>query len=116
MSAFKYHPGMKKHQVLKQAMKYLAEDDIYSTKEKSEFICNCINKVVNDNFSLREDHSGLVAIIAGRIHPEYTFGSWLENKHGISFAEQDSNQRRKMQYTRLCWMQSMYEEFLAKDE
>lgn len=116
MSKFKYKPGMKKHQVLKEAMKYIDVKNLPYKKNKYEFICHCINKVINDNKYDFTDYSGLIAVIDERIYPDTTFSDWLNTKHEISYEDMDANGGRKLQYTRLCWMQSMYEEFLAKDE
>ncbi len=116
---FVYKEGVtKKHEVLKEAMKYLSPItlDVPTKKSKQfEFVCQCINKTINENALDFSDKSGLIKEIEERLGSE-TLNSWLFRKHNISYADQKDNQGRKLQYTRLCWMQSMYEEFLAKDE
>lgn len=117
MSKFKYKPGMKKHQVLKEAMRYLDVKDHDHPEDKYEFICHCIHRVVEGDSDFRRDRdqSGLLRIIEDRLYPKGTFNSWLDSQ-GISYERQSANQGRKLQYTRKMWMQSMYEEFLAKNE
>ena len=108
----------KKHEVLKEAMKYLSPIslDVPTKKSKQfEFVCQCINKTITGDALDFSDKSGLIKEIEERLDSE-TLNSWLFRKHNISYADQKDNQGRKLQYTRLCWMQSMYEEFLAKDE
>ena len=116
---FVYKEGItKKHEVLKEAMKYLSPIilDIPTKKSKQfEFVCQCINKTITGDALDFNDKSGLIKEIEERLDSE-TLNSWLFRKHNISYADQKDNQGRKLQYTRLCWMQSMYEEFLAKDE
>ena len=116
---FVYKEGItKKHEVLKEAMKYLSPItlDVPTKKSKQfEFVCQCISKTINENALDFSDKSGLIKEIGERLDSE-TLNSWLFRKHNISYADQKDNQGRKLQYTRLCWMQSMYEEFLAKDE
>ena len=116
---FIYKEGItKKHEVLKEAMKYLSPItlDVPTKKSKQfEFVCQCISKTMNENALDFNDKSGLIKEIGERLDSE-TLNSWLFRKHNISYADQKDNQGRKIQYTRLCWMQSMYEEFLAKDE
>ena len=116
---FIYKEGItKKHEVLKEAMKYLSPItlDVPTKKSKQfEFVCQCISKTINENALDFSDKSGLIKEIGERLDSE-TLNSWLFRKHNISYADQKDNQGRKIQYTRLCWMQSMYEEFLAKDE
>ena len=116
---FVYKEGVtKKHEVLKEAMKYLSPttSDVPTKKSKQfEFVCQCISKTINENALDFSDKSGLIKEIGERLDSE-TLNSWLFRKHNISYADQKDNQGRKIQYTRLCWMQSMYEEFLAKDE
>ena len=116
---FVYKEGVtKKHEVLKEAMKYLSPItlDVPTKKSKQfEFVCQCINKTTNENALDFNDKSGLIKEIEERLDSE-TLNSWLFRKHNISYADQKDNQGRKLQYTRLCWMQSMYEEFLSKDE
>ena len=114
-----YQEGItKKHEVLKEAMKYLSPIslDVPTKKSKQfEFVCQCINKTITGYALDFSDKSGLIKEIEERLDSE-TLNSWLFRKHNISYADQKDNQGRKLQYTRLCWMQSMYEEFLAKDE
>ncbi len=116
---FVYKEGVtKKHEVLKEAMKYLSPIilDVPTKKSKQfEFVCQCINKTITGDALDFSDKSGLLKEIEERLDSE-TLNSWLFRKHNISYADQNDNQGRKLQYTRLCWMQSMYEEFLAKDE
>ena len=116
---FVYKEGTtKKHEVLKEAMKYLSPIELDVPTEKSkqfEFVCQCINKTINENALDFSDKSGLIKEIEERLDSE-TLNSWLFRKHNISYADQKDNQGRKLQYTRLCWMQSMYEEYKAKDE
>ena len=116
---FVYKEGAtKKHEVLKEAMKYLSPIslDVPTKKSKQfEFVCQCINKTITGDALDFSDKSGLIKEIEERLDSE-TLNSWLFRKHNISYADQKDNQGRKLQYTRLCWMQSMYEEFLAKDE
>ena len=114
-----YQEGItKKHEVLKDAMKYLSPIslDVPTKKSKQfEFVCQCINKTITGDALDFSDKSGLIKEIEERLDSE-TLNSWLFRKHNISYADQKDNQGRKLQYTRLCWMQSMYEEFIAKDE
>ena len=114
-----YQEGItKKHEVLKDAMKYLSPIslDVPTKKSKQfEFVCQCINKTITGDALDFSDKSGLIKEIEERLDSE-TLNSWLFRKHNISYADQKDNQGRKLQYTRLCWMQSMYEEFLSKDE
>ena len=116
---FVYKEGItKKHEVLKEAMKYLSpiELDVPTKKSKQfEFVCQCINKTITGDALDFSDKSGLIKEIGERLDSE-TLNSWLFRKHNISYADQKEHQGRKLQYTRLCWMQSMYEEFKAKDE
>ena len=117
---FVYKEGVtKKHEVLKEAMKYLSPItlDVPTKKSKQfEFVCQCINKTTNENALDFNDKSGLLEEIKERLDHETTFHTWLFRKHKVSYEDQNDNEGRKMQYTRLCWMQSMYEEFKAKDE
>lgn len=117
---FVYKEGAtKKHEVLKEAMKYLSpiELDVPTKKSKQfEFVCQCINKTINGNALDFNDKSGLIKEIEERLDPETTFNAWLFRKHNVSYEDQTNNEGRKLQATRLAWMQSMYEEFLAKDE
>jgi len=114
-----YQEGItKKHEVLKEAMKYLSPItlDVPTKKSKQfEFVCQCINKTITGDALDFSDKSGLIKEIEERLDSE-TLNSWLFRKHNISYADQKDNQGRKLQYTRLCWMQSMYEEYKAKDE
>ena len=114
-----YQEGItKKHEVLKDAMKYLSPIslDVPTKKSKQfEFVCQCINKTITGDALDFSDKSGLIKEIEERLDSE-TLNSWLFRKHNISYADQKDNQGRKLQYTRLCWMQSMYEEYKAKDE
>ena len=116
---FIYKEGItKKHEVLKDAMKYLSPItlDVPTKKSKQfEFVCQCINKTITGDALDFSDKSGLIKEIEERLDSE-TLNSWLFRKHNISYADQKDNQGRKLQYTRLCWMQSLYEEFLSKDE
>ena len=116
---FVYKEGVtKKYEVLKEAMKYLSPItlDVPTKKSKQfEFVCQCINKTITGDALDFSDKSGLIKEIGERLDSE-TLNSWLFRKHNISYADQKDNQGRKLQYTRLCWMQSMYEEFLSKDE
>ena len=116
---FVYKEGVtKKHEVLKEAMKYLSPIslDVPTKKSKQfEFVCQCINKTITGDALDFSDKSGLIKEIEERLDSE-TLNSWLFRKHNISYADQKDNQGRKIQYTRLCWMQSMYEEYKAKDE
>ena len=114
-----YQEGItKKHEVLKEAMKYLSPTslDVPTKKSKQfEFVCQCINKTITGDALDFSDKSGLIKEIEERLDSE-TLNSWLFRKHNISYTDQKDNQGRKLQYTRLCWMQSMYEEYKAKDE
>ena len=116
---FVYKEGVtKKHEVLKEAMKYLSPIslDVPTKKTKQfEFVCQCINKTINENALDFSDKSGLIKEIEERLDSE-TLDSWLFRKHNISYADQKDNEGRKLQATRLAWMQSMYEEYKAKDE
>ena len=116
---FIYKEGItKKYEVLKEAMKYLSPIilDVPAKKSKQfEFVCQCINKTITGDALDFSDKSGLLKEIEELLGSE-TLNSWLFRKHNISGADQNDNQGRKLQYTRLCWMQSMYEEFLSKDE
>ena len=116
---FVYKEGItKKHEVLKDAMKYLSPIilDVPTKKSKQfEFVCQCINKTITGDALDFSDKSGLIKEIEERLDSE-TLDSWLFRKHNISYADQKDNEGRKLQATRLAWMQSMYEEFLSKDE
>ena len=117
---FVYKEGVtKKYEVLKEAMKYLSPItlDVPTKKSKQfEFVCQCINKTINENALDFSDESGLIKEIEERLDSETTFNVWLFRKHNVSYEDQTNNEGRKLQATRLAWMQSMYEEFLAKDE
>lgn len=114
---FVYKEGVtKKYEVLKEAMKYLDDKNDDHSKDKYEFICNCINKVVNENPMKFYDKTGLLDVIHTRLEGFQTFNRWLYAKGKISMKLQNKDQGRKLQYTRMQWMQSMYEEFKAKDE
>ena len=117
---FVYKEGVtKKHEVLKEAVKYLSSItlDVPTKKSKQlEFVCQCINKTINENALDFNDKSGLIEKIRERLDPEATLNEWLFRKHNVSYEDQTNNEGRKLQATRLAWMQSMYEEFLAKDE
>ena len=114
-----YQEGVtKKHEVLKEAMKYLSPIilDVPTKKSKQfEFVCQCINKTITGDALDFSDKSGLIKEIEERLDSE-TLDSWLFRKHNISYADQKDNQGRKLQYTRRVWMQRMYEEYKAKDE
>lgn len=116
---FVYVEGVtKKYEVLKEAMKYLSPVTVDIPTEKStkfEFICQCINKVVNDYPLQFWDDTGLIEEIEKRLKCE-TLNTWLFRNHNILYEDQRENQGRKIQATRKAWMQSMYEEFKAKDE
>ena len=116
---FIYKEGItKKHEVLKDAMKHLSPIilDVPTKKSKQfEFVCQCINKTITGDALDFSDKSGLIKEIEERLDSG-TLDSWLFRKHNISYADQKDNQGRKLQYTRRVWMQSMYEEFKAKDE
>lgn len=120
LKKFVYVEGVtKKYEVLKEAMRYLSPVTVDIPTERStkfEFICQCINKVVNDKPLLLIDTSGIVTEIENRLGGESTLNAWLWHTHKIAYDDQGANQGRKMQSTRLAWMQSMYSEFKAKDE
>ena len=117
---FVYKEGVtKKHEVLKEAMKYLIPIilDVPTKKSKQfEFVCQCINKTITGDALDFSDKSGLIKEIEERLDPETTFNAWLFRKHNVSYEDQKDNEGRKLQTTRKAWMQSMYEEFKAKDE
>ena len=104
---FIYKEGItKKHEVLKEAMKYLSPIELDAPIKKSNqfvYVCQCINKTINGNALDFNDKSGLIKEIEERLDSE-TLNSWLFRKHNISYADQKDNQGRKLQYTRLCWM------------
>ena len=118
---FVYKEGItKKHEVLKEAMKYLSPTYTLKLAEEYDlnpFICHCINRVtLEKNWNKPKDETGLHTVIKSRLQEYSTFEEWLWDKHGITQAETRANAGRKLQATRKAWMQSMYEEFLAKDE
>ena len=115
---FVYEEGItKKHEVLKEAMKYLCTAYTLEQCDLNPFICHCISRVtLEKNWNKPKDKTGLHTVIKTRLQGYYTLGQWLWNKHGITQAETIANDGRKLQATRKAWMQSMYEEFLAKDE
>ena len=118
---FIYKEGItKKHEVLKEAMKYLSPTYAFESDGEYDldpFICHCISRAMfKKNWNKFEDKTGLHTVIKTRLQGYYTLGQWLWNKHGITQAETRANAGRKLQATRKAWMQSMYEEFLAKDE
>ena len=115
---FVYKEGItKKYEVLKEAMKYLSPTYTLESDGEYPFICHCISCVtLEKNWNKPKDKTGLHTVIKTRLQGYSTFEVWLWNKHGITQAETRANAGRKLQATRLAWMQSMYEEFLAKDE
>ena len=114
---FVYKEGVtKKHEVLKEAMRYLDVKNHSHPPDKYRFICNCINRVVNNDPINFIDSSGLISVIENRLGVYDTFNCYLSYVHNIHPEVQDQYDGRKLQYTRRVWMQSMYEEFLAKDE
>lgn len=117
---FIYKEGTtKKHEVLKEAMKYLSPIELDVPTKKSKqfvYVCQCINKTINGNALDFNDKSGLIEKIRERLDPEATLDEWLFRKHNVSYEDQTNNEGRKIQATRLAWVQSMYEEFLSKDE
>ena len=115
---FVYKEGItKKHEVLKEAMKYLSPTYALEEYDRNPFICHCISRVtLEKNWNKPKDKTGLHTVIKTRLQGHSTFEEWLWNKHGITQAETRTNAGRKLQTTRKAWMQSMYEEFLSKDE
>jgi hypothetical protein len=115
---FVYKEGTtKKHEVLKEAMKYLSPTYTLESDGDNPFICHCISRVtLEKNWNKPKDKTGLHTVIKTRLQGYSTFEEWLWDKHGITQAETRANAGRKLQATRKAWMQSMYEEFLAKDE
>ena len=118
---FVYKEGVtKKHEVLKEAMKYLSPTyalRLGAEYDLSPFICHCISRVTFEkNWNKPEDKTGLHTVIKTRLQGYSTIEEWLWDKHGITQAETRAKAGRKLQATRKAWMQSMYEEFLAKDE
>ena len=118
---FVYKEGItKKHEVLKEAMKYLSPT--YTLEPDKEFdpnpfICHCISRVtLEENWNKPKDKTGLHTVIKTRLQGYSALEDWLWDKHGITQAETRANAGCKLQATRKAWMQSMYEEFLAKDE
>lgn len=118
---FIYKEGItKKHEVLKEAMKYLAKDSYeYLQSEKYEYICWCIGRVVNPEDYEHAEHS-LKDEINNLLEGCTSLEGWLVKHKGVTYREicEDyyRNRAKKLQNTRKLWMQSMYEEFLAKDE
>ena len=116
---FIYKEGItKKHEVLKEAVKYLSPItlDVPTKKSKQfEFVCQCINKTITGDALDFSDKSGLIKEIEERLDSE-TLNSWLFREHNVSYEDQKDNKGRKLQTTRKAWMQSMYEEYKAKDE
>ena len=88
---FVYKEGItKKHEVLKDAMKYLSPIslDVPTKKSKQfEFVCQCINKTITGDALDFSDKSGLIKEIEERLDSE-TLNSWLFRKHNISYADQ----------------------------
>ena len=115
---FVYKEGVtKKYEVLKEAMKYLSPTYTLESDGEYPFICHCISCVtLEKNWNKPKDKTGLHTVIKTRLQGCSTFEKWLWDKHGITQAETRANAGRKLQATRKAWMQSMYEEFLAKDE
>ena len=115
---FVYKEGVtKKHEVLKEAMKYLSPTYTLESGGEYPFICHCISCVtLEKNWNKPKDKTGLHTVIKTRLQGHSTFEEWLCDKHGITQEETRANTGRKLQATRKAWMQSMYEEFLAKDE
>ena len=118
---FIYKEGItKKHEVLKEAMKYLAKDSHeYLQPGKHEYICWCIGQVVNPENYEYAQHD-LKDEIHTRLKGCTSLEIWLVNYKGLTYGEISKdyykNKAKKLQNTRKLWMQSMYEEFLAKDE
>lgn len=117
---FVYVEGVtKKYEVLKEAMKYLAKDK-YETipPGKHEYICTCVQSVFGDNFTSMEEE--LKDEIRIRLNGYSSLESWLVKEASISYRsiskDYYKNSQTKLQATRKAWMQSMYEEFKAKDE
>ena len=118
---FVYKEGVtKKYEVLKEAMKYLSSTYTLELAEEynlTPFICHCISRVtLEKNWNKSKDKTGLHTVIKTRLQGYSSFEVWLWDKHGITPAETRANAGRKLQATRKAWMQSMYEEFKAKDE
>ena len=118
---FVYKEGItKKHEVLKEAMKYLAKDSYeYFQSEKHEYICWCIGQVVKPEDYEYAEHS-LKDEINNLLEGCTSLESWLVNHKGVTYREISEdhykNRAKKLQNTRKLWMQSMYEEYKAKDE
>ncbi len=118
---FVYKEGVtKKHEVLKEAMKYLAKDSYeYLQSEKHEYICWCIGQVVKPEDYEYAEHS-LKDEINNLLEGCTSLESWLVKHKGVTHREIDEdyykNRAKKLQNTRKLWMQSMYEEYKAKDE
>ena len=94
---FVYKEGItKKHEVLKEAMKYLSPT--YTLESDGEydllnpFICHCISRVtLEENWNKPKDKTGLHTVIKTRLQGHYTLEDWLWDKHGITQAETCSN-------------------------
>ena len=118
---FVYKEGVtKKHEVLKEAMKYLAKDSYeYFQSEKYEYICWCIGRVVNPEDYEHAEHS-LKDEINNLLKGCTSLEGWLVKHKGVTYREISEdyykNRAKKLQNTRKLWMQSMYEEYKAKDE
>ena len=118
---FIYKEGItKKHEVLKEAMKYLAKGSHeYLQPEKHQYICWCIGQVVKPEKYEYAEHS-LKDEINNLLEGCTSLESWLVIHKGVAYREiyEDyyKNRSKKLQNTRKLWMQSMYEEFKAKDE
>ena len=115
---FVYKEGVtKKHEVLKEAMKYLSPTYSIEAHDLNPFICHCINIVTSESdWNKPLDKTGLHAVIKERLEGHGTLEGWLISEHGITQTETRANAGRKLQTTRKAWMQSMYEEYKAKDE
>ena len=70
---FIYKEGItKKHEVLKEAMKYLSPTSLGLPTKKSkqfEYVCQCISKTINGNALDFNDKSGLIKEIDERLDP-----------------------------------------------
>lgn len=106
----------KKSEILQEALKYLDVKSHSHPKDKYEFICHCINQVVNNDPSCFTDSSGLISIIEERLGEYDTFNSYLYHNHGIHPETQEKKDGRKLQYTRLQWVLSMIKEFKAQGD
>ena len=115
---FVYKEGItKKHEVLKEAMKYLSPTYDIEASDLNPFICHCISIVTSEsNWNKPLDKTGLQSVIKERLEGHIALDCWLISKHGITHTETRANAGRKLQTTRKAWMQSLYEEYKAKDE